>query len=116
MAVDRGYLTWAAVEPRLDGLALFHWYSLPGTEMEKDQTRGAGEMYTSAAPWDPLFWLVHPTSERLLQYRRLIATRDPKTDDALESLLAELRQRLCEIEESPGAGLTARATGPLRGS
>ena len=38
--------------------------------------RYAGEMYTSAAPWDPLFWLVHPTSERLLQYRRLIATRD----------------------------------------
>ena len=44
MAVGRGYLDWAAVEPRLDGLALFHWYSLPGTELEKDQTRGAGEM------------------------------------------------------------------------
>jgi hypothetical protein len=23
----------------------------------------AGEMYTSAAPYDPTFWLIHPTAE-----------------------------------------------------
>ena len=28
-----------------------------------------GEMYTSAAPWDPTFWPLHPTAERLVQYR-----------------------------------------------
>ena len=32
-------------------------------------------MYTSAAPWDPAFWLVHPAADRLLQLRRLVATR-----------------------------------------
>ena len=37
--------------------------------------RFAGEMYTSAAPWDPAFWLVHPTADRLMQYRRLAAAR-----------------------------------------
>jgi hypothetical protein len=31
-----------------------------------------GEMYTSAAPYDPLFWVVHTTAERLLHYRRLL--------------------------------------------
>jgi hypothetical protein len=30
-----------------------------------------GEMYTSAAPYDPLFWVIHTTTERLLQLRRL---------------------------------------------
>jgi hypothetical protein len=30
-----------------------------------------GEMYTSAAPYDPTFWVLHTTAERLLQYRRL---------------------------------------------
>jgi phage-related protein len=28
-----------------------------------------GEMYTSAAPWDPTFWPLHPNAERLLQFR-----------------------------------------------
>lgn len=32
-----------------------------------------GEMYTSAAPWDPTFWVIHTTAERMLQYRRLLA-------------------------------------------
>ena len=32
-----------------------------------------GEMYSSSAPYDPLFWVLHTTSERLLQYRRLRA-------------------------------------------
>ena len=31
----------------------------------------AGEMYTSAAPYDPTFWVLHTTAERLLQFRRL---------------------------------------------
>ncbi|CAM9474204.1 unnamed protein product [Heterosigma akashiwo] len=30
-----------------------------------------GEMYTSSAPGDPTFWLIHPTAERLLNWRRL---------------------------------------------
>ena len=31
-----------------------------------------GEMYTSAAPYDPLFWVIHPTGERVLSWRRLL--------------------------------------------
>lgn len=31
-----------------------------------------GEMYTSAAPYDPVFWLLHPASERLLNWRRML--------------------------------------------
>merc|ERR1712118_23260 len=29
--------------------------------------------YTSAAPWDPIFWVIHTTAERMLQYKRLLA-------------------------------------------
>ena len=31
-----------------------------------------GDMFTSAAPADPLFWPIHTTAERLLHYRRLL--------------------------------------------
>ncbi|CAM9764660.1 unnamed protein product, partial [Ectocarpus sp. 4 AP-2014] len=31
-----------------------------------------GEMYTSAAPYDPLFWVIHPTADRLLAWRRML--------------------------------------------
>lgn len=31
----------------------------------------AGEMYTSAAPYDPTFWVIHPTAERLLNAKRI---------------------------------------------
>jgi len=31
-----------------------------------------GEMYTSAAPWDPTFWPLHPTADRLIMYRRYL--------------------------------------------
>merc|ERR1712000_569461 len=31
-----------------------------------------GEMYTSAAPWDPSFWPIHPTADRLVMYRRYL--------------------------------------------
>jgi len=37
-----------------------------------------GEMYSSSAPYDPLFWVLHTTSERLLQYRRLKAVASAK--------------------------------------
>ena len=30
-----------------------------------------GEMYTSASPTDPTFWVVHPNLERLLMRKRL---------------------------------------------
>ena len=32
-----------------------------------------GEMYSSAAPYDPLFWVIHTTSERLLSFKRIRA-------------------------------------------
>jgi hypothetical protein len=32
-----------------------------------------GEMFSSAAPYDPAFWPIHPTTERLLHYRRDLA-------------------------------------------
>lgn len=32
-----------------------------------------GEMFTSAAPYDPVFWPIHPTSERLFHFRRIIS-------------------------------------------
>ena len=35
----------------------------------------AGEMFTSAAPYDPLFWSLHGTAERFLGYKRLAAER-----------------------------------------
>ncbi|CAB1119544.1 TYR [Ectocarpus sp. CCAP 1310/34] len=31
-----------------------------------------GEMFTSAAPYDPVFWVVHPTADRLLAWRRML--------------------------------------------
>lgn len=30
----------------------------------------AGEMFSSAAPYDPTFWIIHTSAERFLQYRR----------------------------------------------
>jgi len=36
-----------------------------------------GEMYTSSAPSDPTFWLIHPTVERLLNWRRLLKQYHP---------------------------------------
>ena len=30
-------------------------------------------MFTSAAPYDPIFWPIHPTSERLFHFRRTLS-------------------------------------------
>ncbi|CAM9513044.1 unnamed protein product [Ectocarpus sp. 12 AP-2014] len=35
-----------------------------------------GELYTSSAPYDPLFWVIHPTAERFLSWRRKLATEE----------------------------------------
>jgi len=32
-----------------------------------------GEMYSSASPYDPSFWVLHGTSDRLVHWRRLVA-------------------------------------------
>ena len=42
-----------------------------------------GEMYTSTAPYDPTFWIIHTTSERLLQYRRLRAGTGADASDVM---------------------------------
>jgi len=34
-----------------------------------------GEMYSSASPYDPLFWVIHGTVDRLLYYRRLVSLK-----------------------------------------
>ncbi|CAM9333791.1 unnamed protein product, partial [Ascophyllum nodosum] len=34
-----------------------------------------GEMYTSAAPYDPLFWVIHPEADRLLAWRRILGRK-----------------------------------------
>ena len=41
----------------------------------------AGEMYTSAAPYDPTFWTLHTTAERMLQYRRIQADDGQELDE-----------------------------------
>lgn len=35
-----------------------------------------GEMFTSAAPYDPMFWVVHPTNERLLSWLRILGNQN----------------------------------------
>jgi len=37
-----------------------------------------GEMYSSTSPYDPLFWLIHPTGERFQNYRRLLKYKNIK--------------------------------------
>lgn len=33
-----------------------------------------GEMYTSASPYDPAFWILHGTVDRLVHWKRLVST------------------------------------------
>ena len=40
--------------------------------------QNVGDMFTSAAPADPLFWPIHTTAERLVHYRRLLAKSGAK--------------------------------------
>ena len=42
----------------------------------------AGEMFTSAAPYDPLFWVLHGAAERFVQLVRLMADKSLLTLDA----------------------------------
>ncbi|CAN0073283.1 unnamed protein product [Ascophyllum nodosum] len=34
-----------------------------------------GEMFTSAAPYDPIFWVIHPEAERFLNWRRMLGRK-----------------------------------------
>ncbi|CAN0178363.1 unnamed protein product [Pylaiella littoralis] len=36
-----------------------------------------GELYTSSAPYDPLFWVIHPAADRFLAWRRKLANQHP---------------------------------------
>ncbi|CAN0399747.1 unnamed protein product, partial [Ectocarpus sp. 12 AP-2014] len=36
-----------------------------------------GELYTSSAPYDPLFWVIHPTAERFMGWRRKLGIEQP---------------------------------------
>ncbi|CAM9495225.1 unnamed protein product [Ectocarpus sp. 8 AP-2014] len=36
-----------------------------------------GELYSSSAPYDPLFWVIHPTAERFMGWKRKLAREQP---------------------------------------
>ncbi|CAN0120597.1 unnamed protein product [Pylaiella littoralis] len=36
-----------------------------------------GDLFTSSAPYDPLFWVIHPAAERLMGWRRKLAADQP---------------------------------------
>ncbi|CAM9217833.1 unnamed protein product [Ectocarpus sp. 6 AP-2014] len=36
-----------------------------------------GELYSSSAPYDPLFWVIHPTAERFMGWKRKLARERP---------------------------------------
>eukprot|EP00903_Cladosiphon_okamuranus_P019382 g17822.t1 len=36
-----------------------------------------GDLYSSSSPYDPLFWVIHPSTERVLGWRRKLATEQP---------------------------------------
>jgi len=61
-------------------------YHISGSEKDEAETWKAivnslctpgsvGEMFTSAAPYDPLFWVIHTTLERFLQYKRILSAQ-----------------------------------------
>merc|ERR1719231_598764 len=45
------------------------------------QVGHAGEMFTSAAPYDPVFWPLHGTADRYLQLKRLLNYKNETTLD-----------------------------------
>ncbi|CAM9781684.1 unnamed protein product, partial [Phaeothamnion confervicola] len=69
-------------------------YRVAGIELDDDATDAfwermlaalcnaghVGEMYTPSAPYDPIFWILHPAAERLLGARRLLG-RDSAFDE-----------------------------------
>jgi hypothetical protein len=45
-----------------------------------------GEMYTSASPYDPAFWVLHGAVDRLVHWKRLVAAA--AAADAADAVLA----------------------------
>jgi len=79
-----------------------------------------GDMYTSAAPWDPLFWLIHPTAERLLHFRRTLDAEGslPFDDDwgyAADPNAASYTNLVCDWENMSIEGLPTCTQGTCSG-
>ena len=69
-----------------------------------------GEQIESASPIDPSFWPIHPTMDRLLQYKRMAmdftwttwGTSTARTDDDVQRMIEglSLRSKVLVLPES----------------
>lgn len=69
----------------------------------------AGDMFTSASPADPLFWVVHPALDRLLAWRRLLSNGDRPFDETWgyshNRFTASDTDAVCDWSNVTGMGL-----------
>lgn len=62
-----------------------------------------GDMYTSASPYDPTFWLIHGTTDRLMHWRRLFAkTAGSGSSSSSSSLLVGSSAAAMPFDETWG--------------